>query len=1132
MDYHHLLKEGIRLCQQLAGDHWTDYNEHDPGVTILEQLCYALTDLAYRTGYRVEDILAETGALRHRPGQDVLYPGDQILTCNPLTIDDYRNLIYDQVDNVDNVWLKPVESHPLGIHGLYNIFVEAPDLGLDRRNLEEQVRRDIQGLMSAHRNLAEDVESIRLLKSFGITVRVAVVIGDDANPIDVLAKIMISLQESFAPDPKLTPVDVSLGANIPPDEVFVGPRLDYGIARDGDLKDLPREIAVGQVRNTILAVPGVKYVKDLDIDEARNGIVRLPPDTVPHLHPSISRPLPPGEAYRIEVRPEGGQPVEIDARRLWKKLKAYFDERKDATAYDFLKLEHSAYLKPTEGTPQNIGHYYSIQHQFPMVYGIGRYGIPESRRAELPGGEAGDAASQRRRRLAEARQLKAYLLFFEQLLANYLAQLAHAADLFSLDPTLDRTYFSLPLAHVPPRGSDPPDAIEVLRRSRNITPGPGRFSICIIDERPSVGEGGHSMEILLRSRKMASNEQEFLRLSDAIIAAGKDPDNYQWDSASDGDIRLVLLDPGKHVLAIGAAHFVSVERVRGEVRYLTGFMSRLERDAGLRRRYVAKVHPKQSIGVRVVDDRARVLLSCSDLPDEAAREARVRQILKNGLRESNYAVVQHSSGELSVVLRDFATAEIIARGEKRLGAETQAHEEIRELVDRLKRLRANAPVPDTFIQRLPDHPQNAARQVVDDYARNLERLIRDPDALFLRRRERFLDHLLARFNEEFDDLSLSRLDPRPYHKKADFYRESIRWKTDFLGRYPALSGGRGRGLDYWRAGDEAADDGPAAGQSQRPGQPGWERRSGLEQRLYFLLGLQGHIDANGGYAPTVRPVATDGAPASEDCREDEDGGADPFVGECLYVVEHILLRPHTPAKVGFWGHDIFNGKSLCLESRDRDQVSANRRLEAVLKEGVSPGNYRILPDPEGPGYRLALTADRGRGEVIARGRACADEDAAEQEKLAVSAHIARLAESSELRRKSLKPHQRKDDFYSFRLSVMLPSWPTRFREPGFQQFAENTVRENCPAHLACRCLWLNRALLEDFETVYGEWERLKTEPGGNPSETDDAAEALRAFIEWLEAPATEREAGIPDKVRDIKKKVARRKPPFRAVPSR
>ena len=49
LDFNGLKRKGLKLLQKLSGKAWTDYNLHDPGVTILEVLCYALTDLVYRT---------------------------------------------------------------------------------------------------------------------------------------------------------------------------------------------------------------------------------------------------------------------------------------------------------------------------------------------------------------------------------------------------------------------------------------------------------------------------------------------------------------------------------------------------------------------------------------------------------------------------------------------------------------------------------------------------------------------------------------------------------------------------------------------------------------------------------------------------------------------------------------------------------------------------------------------------------------------------------------------------------------------------------------------------------------------------------------------------------------------------
>jgi hypothetical protein len=64
LDYVALVAEGTALVQALSGLTWTNYNYSDPGVTILEQLCYALTELSYRADFRVQDLLGEPGTGR------------------------------------------------------------------------------------------------------------------------------------------------------------------------------------------------------------------------------------------------------------------------------------------------------------------------------------------------------------------------------------------------------------------------------------------------------------------------------------------------------------------------------------------------------------------------------------------------------------------------------------------------------------------------------------------------------------------------------------------------------------------------------------------------------------------------------------------------------------------------------------------------------------------------------------------------------------------------------------------------------------------------------------------------------------------------------------------------------------
>src|ERR1051325_10664486 len=100
-DYNFLRAEGLKYIEELGSKLWTDYNEHDPGITILEALCYAITELGFRSGMPIENLL--TGEDRKIPSNQTFYTAQNILTQSPLTIDDYRKLLIDIV-GVHNAW--------------------------------------------------------------------------------------------------------------------------------------------------------------------------------------------------------------------------------------------------------------------------------------------------------------------------------------------------------------------------------------------------------------------------------------------------------------------------------------------------------------------------------------------------------------------------------------------------------------------------------------------------------------------------------------------------------------------------------------------------------------------------------------------------------------------------------------------------------------------------------------------------------------------------------------------------------------------------------------------------------------------------------------------------------------------
>ena len=105
-EFKNLLDAGLATVQHMAGEHWTDYNVHDPGVTILEQLCYALTELGYRADFAFEDLLASQ--YNDKNTDDTYYTVARILPSGPITVNDLRKLLIDRIDGLRNVWIEPL----------------------------------------------------------------------------------------------------------------------------------------------------------------------------------------------------------------------------------------------------------------------------------------------------------------------------------------------------------------------------------------------------------------------------------------------------------------------------------------------------------------------------------------------------------------------------------------------------------------------------------------------------------------------------------------------------------------------------------------------------------------------------------------------------------------------------------------------------------------------------------------------------------------------------------------------------------------------------------------------------------------------------------------------------------------
>lgn len=136
-DYKALRKKGIDSIALLGSELWTDYNFSDPGITLLEAVAYAITDLAYRTGFDVKDLLAPEN-LDGDTWKQVFYTARQILHNSALTIDDYRKLIID-VKGVRNAWIAPGKDYEVPVWIDYNAFDYRKDHDCSCKDAKEKL---------------------------------------------------------------------------------------------------------------------------------------------------------------------------------------------------------------------------------------------------------------------------------------------------------------------------------------------------------------------------------------------------------------------------------------------------------------------------------------------------------------------------------------------------------------------------------------------------------------------------------------------------------------------------------------------------------------------------------------------------------------------------------------------------------------------------------------------------------------------------------------------------------------------------------------------------------------------------------------------------------------------------------
>lgn len=419
----------LDFMQQLSGDVWTDYNDHDPGITIMEQLCDSMSKLNKRASIPIQNLLNSQSKKKRDEINNAFFDAVEILPANPVTMDDYRVLIIDRVQYVRNAWIETVRDNLEGIEGLYKILLQIDENARTDEGIRK-IKEEVFSLFNDHRNLCEDIESIQILDIEKIEVFADIDIGSEVVAEELLAEILIKLEEHLNPSIQYHTLEELIEKGYSVDEAFDGPPPVHGIILKSDLRGMTSEVYVSKLIEIVQGIEGVRRISYFKVE--KNGIpvdgdvIPIKQNTYPVLNmDTIDDRFTESADYPMQFY-RGALNYEIDlntANQLLYSMYAHYKK-----GYRMKMLYHEKDF-PSTITLDEVSTYNSIQNALPLTYGVNELGLP-------------DYVKSTRERLAMVKQLRGYLLFFEQIICNYLAQLSNVRNLFSTNKDIEQTYYS------------------------------------------------------------------------------------------------------------------------------------------------------------------------------------------------------------------------------------------------------------------------------------------------------------------------------------------------------------------------------------------------------------------------------------------------------------------------------------------------------------------------------------------------------------------------------------------------------------------------------------------------------------------------------------------------------------------
>ena len=355
--YADLQKRTLDELQNLSGNVWTDYNPHDPGVTIADIANYALTEQAYKLGFDLEDYLTDNNG-RYPVEKYGLFTDNEVYPVSAVTEDDYRKLILAHFPVIENVKVETDCEQ-----GIYHFrlrlspFFKGPDI-------TERVRQ----FFHKHRNLCENVGEVTIEEPKNLLFSADMEIESEADATDVLVQVFYTTMQYLAGSVKIEPKPQEGFAVLPPEEWYDGPVGDFRVVIP-EQKDTETELY-----HILTGIDGVKGFKTCFFyEDTPDGVCdyRRKND-----FKGVYKLDIPNDLSLIKVR-KSNEEVAIDSDRFKEKLRAmyftkstsrirFFMQERDGRDGDLVQTLLDDTMREAEY--RDVYEHYPIENDLPRCY--------------------------------------------------------------------------------------------------------------------------------------------------------------------------------------------------------------------------------------------------------------------------------------------------------------------------------------------------------------------------------------------------------------------------------------------------------------------------------------------------------------------------------------------------------------------------------------------------------------------------------------------------------------------------------------------------------------------------------------------------------------------------------------------